>query len=721
MSIGKKMLLAVTVMILIAVLATLLFSVIIFRNSFLNLEKQNLDSNIDRATYALTVTTNQLTANTQDWADRDDTYDFAQIGNPDYGNQNYVDDNFPDQIFEDKNLNLVVVVDSSGNIVYGKTYNLSNHTDIPLPPEIDAYISSGKLPKFSGTTADDRDGASGIILLQSTPLLISAQPILTGMFRGPSTGTLIFGVFMDASFVAQLSQSTQTTIDIWQENNTQIPTDFQKAKTKLSAEGTNFTTPLSNQYAAGYTLVPDIYGNPAVILKTTASRDFYNQGRLTVVFLFVVLGLASILFGLVFIFVMRRTILKRFDALATGVSIIGSTGDVSKTISLPNPIIKGKDELSDMADNINNMLGKIEDGESKLQTQHDLFERLLLYIPALVLVVDSNINITLVNKAFCNLYDIREADAIGKSLSIFFPTEEITDARNKIRNVEGSVTHFEHRLKIGKKDRILDTTYITVSPNEYLLIGRDITQEREEQEKLYLNDRLASVGEMAAGIAHELNNPLTGIVMLSQLLMQNDFAPEVKKDLSDINGEATRATDVVRNLLAFARKQPPAKRLTQINKIVDDVLRLRHYEETVNNITVATNLYPDLPEIMADNIQIQQVFLNLILNAEYSMIHAHKKGRLQVDSFRADGKVVIAFNDDGEGIKEEDMRKMFQPFFTTKEVGVGTGLGLSLCFGIVKRHGGLISVESTYGSGATFTIELPIDSATAGGDDSDSK
>ena len=226
-----------------------------------------------------------------------------------------------------------MVVDSSGNIVYGKSYDLSSHTDIPLPQEIYAYISSGKLPKFNA----DSSGAAGIILLQGTPLLISAQPILTSMFQGPSTGTLIFGVFMDSSFINQLSQSTQTTIDIWQENNGQIPSDFQKAKNMIPASGTNFTMPLNNQYAAGYTLIDDIYGNPAVILKTTTSRDFYNQGRLTVVFLFVVLGLASILFGLVFIFVMRRTILKRFDALATGVSMVGSTGDVSKTISLPSP------------------------------------------------------------------------------------------------------------------------------------------------------------------------------------------------------------------------------------------------------------------------------------------------------------------------------------------------------------------------------------------------
>jgi len=165
----------------------------------------------------------------------------------------------------------------------------------------------------------------------------------------------------------------------------------------------------------------------------------------------------------------------------------------------------------------------------------------------------------------------------------------------------------------------------------------------------------------------------------------------------------------VRNLLAFARKQPPARRLTQINKIAADVLKLRHYEQSVNNIEVIAKLHPDLPEIFVDNVQIQQVFLNLVLNAEYSMIHTHKKGKLLVESTISGGKIIVSFTDDGEGIKEENLKKLFQPFFTTKEVGVGTGLGLSLCYGIVHRHGGALYASSKYGSWATFTVELPID------------
>jgi len=153
------------------------------------------------------------------------------------------------------------------------------------------------------------------------------------------------------------------------------------------------------------------------------------------------------------------------------------------------------------------------------------------------------------------------------------------------------------------------------------------TEDRERQQKLYLTERLATIGEMAAGIAHEINNPLTGIIMLSQLLERNTNLPdEVKKDVIDIKSEASRVAEVVKNLLAFARKQPPSRQLTQINRILEDVLRLRQYEQAVNNIEVITKLASDLPEIMVDYVQMQQVFLNLVMNADYSMAQSDRQG-----------------------------------------------------------------------------------------------
>ena len=226
---------------------------------------------------------------------------------------------------------------------------------------------------------------------------------------------------------------------------------------------------------------------------------------------------------------MKKTILSRFSALVEGVSTIGITGDISKPIDLPASWIKGNDEISNLKDNINSMLGKIKKTETKLLKQRNVFQHLLLYTPAVILTVDEQVKITMVNEAFCKLFNIREAEAIGKNLSDFIPTEEILEAQRRINESIGAVVAMERRFKVGKVDMTFETTIITISPKGFLLIGRDITKEREEQEKLYLNDRLASIGEMAAGIAHELNNPLTGIVMLSQLLLQTDFPPKLKR------------------------------------------------------------------------------------------------------------------------------------------------------------------------------------------------
>jgi signal transduction histidine kinase len=222
-------------------------------------------------------------------------------------------------------------------------------------------------------------------------------------------------------------------------------------------------------------------------------------------------------------------------------------------------------------------------------------------------------------------------------------------------------------------------------------------------------DRLASIGELASGAAHELNNPLTSVIGFSQLLMEKNVPDDIRDDLKLICDEAQRATSVVKNLLTFARRHPPAKQLSQINSIIDDVLRLRAYEQRVRNIEVKRKLAPALPEIMVDYFQMEQVFLNIILNAEYSMTEAQNKGTMRITTSRRNSTVVISVADDGLGIAQEHLSQLFDPFFTTKKAGKGTGLGLSICHGIVTEHGGRIYARSQPGEGATFFVELPVD------------
>ncbi|MBM2831735.1 MAG: domain S-box-containing protein, partial [Dehalococcoidia bacterium] len=236
----------------------------------------------------------------------------------------------------------------------------------------------------------------------------------------------------------------------------------------------------------------------------------------------------------------------------------------------------------------------------------------------------------------------------------------------------------------------------------------DITERKQIQEQLMLADRMATIGELASGVAHELNNPLTSVIGFSQLLMERELPDDIKEDLGLVYSEAQRAAHIVKNLLTFARKHAPVRQLCQIHNILEDVLKLRAHDQKANNIEVNRRFASDLPEITVDYFQMQQVFLNIILNAEYFMAEAHHKGTLTITTKRFDNTVRISVADDGPGIAQEDLGKVFNPFFTMKEVGKGTGLGLSLCHGIVSEHGGSIYVRSQLGEGATFVVELPV-------------
>jgi PAS domain S-box-containing protein len=229
------------------------------------------------------------------------------------------------------------------------------------------------------------------------------------------------------------------------------------------------------------------------------------------------------------------------------------------------------------------------------------------------------------------------------------------------------------------------------------------------REKAELSSRLAAVGEMAAGIAHEINNPLTGVLGFSQLLAERQDLPEdVKEQLQIIGDGSNRVKDIVKRMLTFAHQVKPMKAKASINELIEATLDLRSYVLRTANIEVIKHLDPGLPWVTVDPGQMQQVFLNIIVNAEYSMKKAHGKGTLVITTEKKDGHIHISFQDDGTGMSQETKDKLFHPFFTTKQVNEGTGLGLSLSRTIIIEHGGTIEIESEIGKGATFIITLPV-------------
>jgi len=242
-------------------------------------------------------------------------------------------------------------------------------------------------------------------------------------------------------------------------------------------------------------------------------------------------------------------------------------------------------------------------------------------------------------------------------------------------------------------------------------VAKDISNEKLLQQQLIQSEKLSAIGELISGIAHELNNPLTGVMGYSQLLqLRKDLDDHAKESLLKINNLALRCQKIVQNLLSFARKQKPERTLSDVNEILEKTVELRGYEFQVNNIEISRELDKNLPKTIADAHQLQQVFLNILTNAEQAMLESHGKGRLNIGT-RTDvqnARIIVEITDDGPGIPESYLTRIFDPFFTTKEVGKGTGLGLSLSYGMIKEHGGNIYARSRLGEGSTFVIELPI-------------
>ncbi len=321
-----------------------------------------------------------------------------------------------------------------------------------------------------------------------------------------------------------------------------------------------------------------------------------------------------------------------------------------------------------------------------------------------MVIVDSADIVRFVNRAAEALLGHKTEELVGETFGFPIEAGETTELDIKRRDGEAAIAEMRTvEIEWGGQAA-------------HLASLRDITERKQLEEKrlmmeqqLQLAGRLAVVGEMAAGIAHELNNPLTAIQMYAQILNgHEDLDKTIRSDVGTILHEAQRATKITSNLLSFARMYSPEKQLIATNEVVVSILELHTYRMRVNNIDIIIELDPNLPSTMADFHQIQQVFANIITNAEQAMTETNHGGKLTIRTQQTDDLIQISFVDTGPGIPDENLKRIFDPFFTTKEVGKGTGLGLSICYGIIEDHQGHIYARNNPDVGATFVVELPI-------------
>ena len=286
---------------------------------------------------------------------------------------------------------------------------------------------------------------------------------------------------------------------------------------------------------------------------------------------------------------------------------------------------------------------------------------------------------------------------------------------------DGSVT--DYLLRLRRADRVAIWVEVTAhaDPDATGLrveaLMRDVSerkrledQARDLYHQLLQAEKLAALGQTISGVAHELNNPLATILTWAERLSQRTVDDQTRRGLETILSESERAAKIVRNLLTFARKRHTTRAMVDLNLVVRETLALRSYEQRLSNITILEALPSGLPLVFADPHQLQQVLLNLVINAEQAMIAVNGRGTLILRSWHdiEGDAVILEVNDDGPGVPEDVQPRIFDPFFTTKDVGKGTGLGLTVAYAIVQEHGGRIYVKSPTGGGASFFVALPV-------------
>jgi len=352
--------------------------------------------------------------------------------------------------------------------------------------------------------------------------------------------------------------------------------------------------------------------------------------------------------------------------------------------------------------------------ERQLAQQEEFRSRLLESFPDLILVVDLEERYTFVSLRAQDLLGYRPDEMLGRKISEL--EDHAPDLVSLYRTLVSGDQAFgaaefatRHRDGSGRTMRASGSPLVDAEGkiSGVIISLRDITIERKLEQQVVESERFAAMGAMIGGVAHELNNPLTSILGVSELLQDTETDETARKHLGMLQQQARRAAEIVQNLTYFSRPPAPGKSRINLAEVVERTLNLHAYSLRKNNITVDFLKEPSMPYALGDPHQLMQVFLNLIVNAEQAIREARDKGTLRIRIGKGEKTMWVKFHDDGPGIPKENMASIFDPFYTTKRPGRGTGLGLSICKSVMKEHNGSVEAANSPEGGAVFTVTLP--------------
>ncbi len=822
MSLNKNTIMVIAISVLVLLSTICLVSWFTLKSGFARLEHIFMQKNINRAQEIIADAGNNLAVKLADWSTWDDTYAFIEDRN-----ETYIKSNLADSALELLFIEMMVFLDTHGNVVYFKYISHGNEASLNLPEELKFYFAEGS---YFVNHQDVKSSRSGIVMLPRGPLIMASRPIITTDGKGPIRGTLVFAKYLDSAELERLGNIIKVEMVGQQIDSSELSPYFKAAHEALLKKGLDtFIKEDNSGFMSGYSLIKDINGMPVMILRVTSLREITIFGRTVLGYFILSLIAVGFLFGMAVYIPLEREIEGRRkaevalqeqrDVLANIIegTNVGTwrwnvqTGDVElnerwaeimgytlselapvsiKTWSRmlhPEDLIKSdellqrhfakeveyydiecrkrhKDGSWIYVHDCGKVVNWTPDGKPLLMTgtQSDISGRKRTEMALLesekkfravfdsaqdgMLVVDLETHkLLIVNEAARRQLGYREAELDDLEVTDIYPAAYLQTLFGQMDQYARSEALCSSELPILRKDGtefLVDVRSSRVSLNgrQYMLgIFRDITERKQlesyamkmainkaaaetaekkateieaaykelqrTQTMLINSEKLASLGRLVSELAHEVNNPLMIISGNAQLAMMIEaMSEEGKKHLDIIANECQRAKEVIRRVLRFARPSRGELKEVDISQSIEAVAGiLENQLKLFSNVEIKRNYSAEPIRLLLDEQRMQEVFMNLLKNSHEAM---PKGGVITIKTAVEGDFARIDFVDTGSGMSEETLRKIMEPFFTTKDTG--TGIGLSVCYGIVKAHNGELRFESELGKGTDAVILLPL-------------
>lgn len=738
LSVRSKILVAVLASILAFSLIIYLISTQVLLESYLAIERQETVQNVRRATDAINEFSNQQLIKLSDWAAWDEAY--AYVENRD---EAWVEETVYDTGMANLDINLFAFSDEEGKIFFIEMVDIMERVNVATATAAAYFAEHPDLIDHD----EIGEKTQGLVMLPDGPMILVSLPQVTSEGTGPIQGSITFGRYLNADKITQFSDITHLGITTYPYAFPDLPEDVNRARDALGTQERTVVIPEDQSTIAGYTVLPDLYGNPALIVKVETPRPIYAQGRVTFTLFIVIGALALLLFGIMIIFLIERFVVSRFVALTKGVERINTVRDLSIRVSGG-----AQDEVGRLADRINrmltwlseartaeaaanqkvvNLLEEVKEGKEKaedlvaLRTEQLREEqaRLLASINSLsfgFVIADRENHILLQNPALVKILDLSEVPdsvddlkrALEKTDPPFDPIALCNESLKRWAPVE--------RAEVSYGKKFLRFLCAPILPEGgpktpgggvigHVLLVEDVTEAK-------VIDR--SREEFFTIASHELRTPLTAIQGNAGMLLssyEDKLPKDVHEMLKDINVSSKRLIEIVNDFLEVSRLEQGKIEWKHedfdLAEVVESAVRnlCALAEERTLTLTVVPPAAP-LPHVRADKVRVEQVLDNLIGNA----LKFTEKGTITVQLEGSDGFVRVRVSDTGAGISEHNQTLLFRKFqqagenIFARDVSQSTGLGLYISKLIIEAMGGTIALErSELGKGSVFTFTLP--------------